>query len=163
MASLQSCSLPGTTHGHGGDRGDEAGSDGDGDAASSFAPPSFAPTNASGMPGDLDDFDEHDDILLKPHWSDDLQCSDGVWGAKTRGGGEADAEEDEQDSGPGGTYGILSANWGASWKDPALQDHMKRDIKSGPCQVLSLQEANEDLLLYLRLLPRRSAQRAMRV
>ena len=80
MAGLQLCSPPGTTHGHGGDRGDEAGSDGDGDAASSFAPPSFAPTNASGMPGDLDDFDEHDDILLKPQWSDDLQCSDGVWG-----------------------------------------------------------------------------------
>ena len=102
------------------------------------------------MPGDLDDFDEHYDIVLQPHWSDDLQCSDGVWGAKTRGGGEADAEEDEQDSGHGGTYGLLSANWGVSWKDPALQDHMKRDIKSGPCQILSLQEANEDLLLYLR-------------
>ena len=150
MASLQSCSLPGTTHGHGGDRGDEARSDGDDDAASSFVPPSFAPTNASGMPGDLDDFDEHEDILLKPHWNDDLQCSDGVWGAETRGGGEAGAEKDEQDSGPGGTYGLLSANWGANWKNEALQLHMNRDIKSGPCQVLCLQEANEELLLYLR-------------
>ena len=150
MTSLQSYSLPGTTHGDGGDRGEEAGSDGDVDGASSFAPPSFAPTNASGMPGDLDDFDEHDDILLKPQWNDDLQCSDGVWGAKTRGGGEAGAEKDEQDSGHGGTYGLLSANWGGSWKDPALQHHMRRDLKSCPCQVLCLQEANEALLLYLK-------------
>ena len=150
MACLQSCSLLGTTHGHGGDGGDEASFDGDSDVASSFTLPSIAPTNASCMPGDLDDFDEHDDILWKPPWSDDLQCSDGVWGVGTRGGGEADAEKDEQDSGHGGTYGLLSANWGGSWKDPALQDHMNRDIKSGPCQVLCLQEANEELLLYLR-------------
>jgi len=69
---------------------------------------------------------------------------------KTRGGGEAGAEKDEQDSGHGGTYGLLSANWGASWKCQALQDHMNRDLKSCPCQVLCLQEAEEALLLYLR-------------
>ena len=101
------------------DRGDEASSDGDGDAASSCAPPSFSPTNASGMPGDLDDFDEHDDIFLQPQWVDDLQCSDGVWGAKTRGGGEAGAGKDEEDSEFGGAYGVLAANWGGHWKDPA--------------------------------------------
>ena len=74
------------THGDGVDC-DGAGSDDDDGGASTYVP-SFAPTNASGMPGDLDDFGDHDEIDLKPQWGDDQTCSVGVWGTKTRGGGE---------------------------------------------------------------------------
>ena len=60
--------------------GDGAGSDGDGDAASRIMPPSFAQTNAAGSAGDLGDFDDKDELLLKPQWADDFECSDGAWG-----------------------------------------------------------------------------------
>ena len=89
--------------------GDGAGSDGDGDADSRSMPPSFAQTNASGSAGDLGDFDDNDELLLKPQWADDFECSDGAWGTNTRGDGEADSYRP-------GTYTLLSANWGGSWK-----------------------------------------------
>ena len=143
MSGPQSLRLAEGTHGDGVDRGD--GSESDGDAASSFAAPSWAPTDASGMPGDLDDVDEAGDIFLKPQWKDDWQCSDGVWGNHARGGEEGEAEEDERKSAHGGTYGLLSANWGGHWKDPELNYHMSRDLKTCPCQVICLQEAEEAL------------------
>ena len=61
------------THGDGVARGDGAGSDGDGDAASRIMPPSFAQTNASGSAGELGDFDYKDELLLKPEWADDFE------------------------------------------------------------------------------------------
>ena len=118
------------SHGDGVARGDGAGSDGDGDAASRSMPPSFAQTNASGSAGDLGDFDDNDELLLKPQWADDFECSDGVWGTNTRGDGEADAYRP-------GTYRLLAANWGGSWNDPAEQVHISYVCKT-PWQVVFL-------------------------
>ena len=158
-------SLPLTaTHGGLAGRGDGGiASDSDDDAAaSSGGLPSFAPSNASGMPGDLDDCDEHDDSVLRPRWDDDTMCSEGVWKVQTRGGGDADAEKDDKGSGLAGTYGVLSANWGGNWSDKGLQAHMLKDIKSSPSQVLCLQEATESLRFELEKTPDADAQRAIR-
>ena len=67
MASLQQFSERGASlleviHGDGVARGDGAGSDGDGDAASRIMPPSFAQTNASGSAGEFGDFDYKDEL-----------------------------------------------------------------------------------------------------
>ena len=61
------------SHGDGVARGDGAGSDGDGDAASRSMPPSVAQTHASGSAGDLGDFGDNDELLLKPQWADDFE------------------------------------------------------------------------------------------
>ena len=63
-------------HGEGGD--DEAGCDAHGDGASitGGALPSFAPSQADGMPGDPDDLDDHKDYLCKPKWDDEPICTD---------------------------------------------------------------------------------------
>ena len=167
MAGLPLGALPRFTHGNGGDRGDGDVSDGEVDGASVFAPPSHAPTDASGMVGDLDDVDDKVDLWLKPVWNDDGAASAGVWGTKTRGGGETDADKDDKDPSPGGTYGLLSANWGGHWSNRALQAHMERDVKSTPCQILCLQESEEALLFHLEktlaMVPRTRAQTARRV
>ena len=74
MASLQPLSKPGSslrllemTNCYAAARGDGAGSGGDDDAASRFVPPSFD------EPGDLGDFDDKDELLLKPQWADDFE------------------------------------------------------------------------------------------
>ena len=36
------------------------------------------------------------------------------------------------------------ANWGNHWSTRELQDHMLRDVKSSPCHILCLQEAEAD-------------------
>jgi len=66
MASLQLGRIAGSPSWGGAHRGDGVASDSDEDVASSFAPPSFAPVNASGMSGDLDDFDEPDELVDMP-------------------------------------------------------------------------------------------------
>ena len=164
MPSLPLTQLPPATHGDLASRGDGGiASDSDDDAAaSSGGLPSFAPSNASGMPGDLDDCDEHDDSVLRPRWDDDTMCSEGVWKVQTRGGGDADAENDDRGSGLAGTYCLLSANWGGNWSDKGLQAHMLNDIKSSPSQVLCLQEAAESVLVELEKTPDADAQRAIR-
>ncbi len=50
------------------DRGDGDGCD---DDESTFTMPSRAPSWASGMPGDLDDFGPDDEILQEPEWDDE--------------------------------------------------------------------------------------------
>ena len=164
MPSLPLTQLPPATHGDLASRGDGGiASDSDDDAAaSSGGLPSFAPSNASGMPGDLDDCDEHGDCVLRPRWDDDTMCSEGVWKVQTRGGGDADAEKDDRGSGLAGTYCLLSANWGGNWSDKGLQAHMLKDIKSSPSQVLCLQEAEESLRVELEKTPDADAQRAIR-
>ena len=91
------------------------------------------------------------ELLLKPQWADDFECSDGVWGTNTRGDGEADAYRP-------GTYRLLSANWGGSCKDPAEQAHINY-LKTSPWQVLCLQEADEAVFSYLRSPSRTPAAR----
>ena len=58
------------THGDGAGRG--GGVDDDGVETASL--PSVAPTAASAMPGDLDDFDDHQDIILAPTWTGLQTC-----------------------------------------------------------------------------------------
>ena len=126
------------THGDGAVEWVGRGNGGDEDGVETASLPSFAPTNASAMPGDLDDFDDTE-IILEPDWigSQSQRCSDGSWAT---GGEEAGAEQ-VKESGHGGNFGFLSANWGANWKDPALQEHMLHDLKSTPCHLVGLQEA----------------------
>ena len=94
---------PTITHGDGSDRGDGCGSDG---AASSLELPSHAPSFASRMPGDMDDFEDDVEFVMKPDWGADCSCSVGEWDDKTSDDGEAAAASSFQ----GGTYGLLSAN-----------------------------------------------------
>ena len=68
------------------------------DDLESLTLPSYAPSNVSGMPGDLDDFDDLEEINVAPQWGDSPRCSDGSWaidetrgGGETSGGGEAEA------------------------------------------------------------------------
>ena len=77
-------------------------------------------------------------------------CSDGSWAtAETRGGGEAEAEQ-VKESDHGGNFGLLTANWGGNWQEPKLQEHMLRDLKSTPCHLLCLQEAEDEMFTHLR-------------
>ena len=58
------------THGDGAGRGD--GVDDEGVETASL--PSHATTTASAMPGDLDDFDDHQEIILTPKWAGLQPC-----------------------------------------------------------------------------------------
>ena len=49
-----------------------------------------------------------------------------------------------------GTFGIICGNWGGHRAERALQAHMDFDLKSGPCHIMILQEADVDLLNHLR-------------
>ena len=145
-------------HGHGASSGGDACSDAGGDDASGL--PSYAPTDASGMPGDLDDIGEDAELLLKPRWYDGADCSVGVWMVGPRGGGEDVKGEGGKGSshdgacgtvrGPPGTFGVLTANWGGEWGDPKLHAHMREDLKSSSAQFLIIQEASADLLDYVQ-------------
>ena len=135
--------LPTETHGDG---------DSSGDATSDVAEslPSHAPTNASRFPGDLDDDEKEDgEIIYKPNWSESSAqqpfLSVGKWADDTSGAVEKgeNAPEGDFHGGHGGTYGLLSANWGGKWSDPNLTRHMHDDIKNSPCQLLCVQEASE--------------------
>ena len=114
----------------------------DDNAGSTFVPPSFAPTNASCMVGDpaLDDEDGNHSIayVLKPDWNDDMKShvTDGEWVTHGDGGDEKESATDAQNYAHGGSYGIMSANWGNDWSDKILQDHMQRDLKTTPCQIV---------------------------
>ena len=156
--------VPPSTHVDGVDcSGDGICSDSDdGGAASSVLQlPSFAPSNASGMPGDLEDFNDKADFVLQPKWADEAKCSEGVWGVQTCGGGAADAEMTAETSGHGGTYGVLSANWGGNWSDRKLQAHMLQDVRCSPCQILCIQEATESLQTELGKASDAGAQEAL--
>ena len=114
-------------------------------------------SSGSSMPeGNDDDQHEQTDLLWRPNWSGD-ECSDGSWHGKPSGGGESEAEETrgsgEAGSGHGGNYGILTANWGGHWSENALQQHMLRDLKSTPCHILCVQEAEQDFFDHLRSEP----------
>ena len=113
--------------------------------------PSCAPTAASEMPGDLNNEDGARAILWEPDWAGLRACTDGSWDT----GGEAEAEDGSWDTGGkhsehGGNFGILTANWGGNWREEALQQHMLRDLKSTPCHILCLQEAEENMITHLR-------------
>ena len=56
------------THGDGASRADGVGDDDD-DGVASASLPSFAPTHASAMPGDLDDFKEPEELIITPQWT----------------------------------------------------------------------------------------------
>ena len=108
------------------------------------------------MPGGLDDFDEAEEIFLTPQWTGSQACTDGSWateetrdGGESHGGGEEEAEHVKEDD-HAGKFGILTANWGANWHEAALQEHMLRDLKSTPCHLLCVQEAEEELITHLR-------------
>eukprot|EP00959_Pyramimonas_sp_CCMP1952_P338569 7090348-Pyramimonas_sp.AAC.1 len=65
------------------------------------------------MPGDLDDNPVDANLFLKPLWDDGTECSAGVWAVETRGGGGGGAKgKDGKGSSHGGTFGVLTANWG---------------------------------------------------
>ena len=150
-------------HGHGASSGGDAFSDACGADGSGL--PSWAPTDASGMPGDLDDGAADTKLVVKPNWDDGrADCSAGVWMVGPRGGGEDVKGEGGKGSrhdeacgtgrGPAGTFGLLTANWGGNWADPKLQEHMREDLKSSSCQLLVIQEASYDLLDYVQVSPR---------
>ena len=137
------------THGDGASRADGVGDDDD-DGVASASLPSFAPTHASAMPGDLDDFKEPEELIITPQWTGSEECTDGSWAAEgTRGGGEEEAEHLKEGY-HAGNFGLLTANWGGNWKEAALQEHMLCDLKSTPCHFLCLQEAEEDMIIHLR-------------
>ena len=84
------------THGDGAGRGDGVGDDGD-DGVDSASLPSFAPTQASAMPGDLNDFGETDELIVRPEWAGSQSCTEGSWTAEnTRGGGESHGGGEEE-------------------------------------------------------------------
>ena len=151
--------------GHGAPSGGAAGSDADGDDNRSL--PTFAPTDASGMPGDLEDNAGDAELVLKPQWDVGPRehCSAGVWVEETGGGGEdvkgkggkgsSHGGTCGKGSGPAGTFGVLTANWGGKWADPALHAHMQQDLKSSSAQFLIIQEASADLLDYVEQDPGR--------
>ena len=123
-------------------------------AASTFAPPSFAPTNASCMVGDPDVINEECDegekiaMLIKPTWSaSKSHVTDGEW--VTHGDGDEKKDSDAKYAN-GGRYGIISANWGNEWGDRDLQDHMQRDLKTTPCQIICVQEASHEMFSYMK-------------
>ena len=154
--------------------GDEAGLDDDDDDVSGASFPSNAPTGASGLPGDLDidDVGADEEIHIRPNWQTDLAPRggwlDGVWGAQTRGRGETVLEQlgwprdelpetrgggegrQEEQSGKSGALGVFCGNLGGHWADRCLNDHMMHDIKSSPAHILTIQEAEADLLLHLK-------------
>ena len=114
---------------------------GDGVAASM---PSKAASMASGFIGDL--VAPGAEMFLKPvRTSQNLQdFTDGAWKECSGGdGGDHSQREGE------GAFGVLCENWGGSWNGMTLQEKMVFDLKGGPCHILTLQEANEDLLLHL--------------
>ena len=85
---------------------------------------SFAPTQADGRPGDLDDLDDYQDFVYKSKWNE-TECTDGFWTPATRGGGAGwDASE-----GWPGTWGMHSANWVGHWKEARLHRHMNIDLR----------------------------------
>ena len=107
--------------------------------------PSYAPSNASAMSGNIDELNNSDEIHAVPDWTNSPNgCSDGIWGTednpKTRGGGDHV-----------GNFGLLTANWGGNWADNRLQRHMLRDLKSTPCHLLCLQEAKQEMMQHLKL------------
>ena len=102
------------------------------------------------LPGDLDDIPVDAELVLKPGWDDGTACSVGVWAVETRGGGESAKGKDGKGSSQGGTFGVLTANWGGKWTDDNLHAHMQRDLKSSSCQFLVIQEASVDLLEYVQ-------------
>ncbi|CAK0863844.1 unnamed protein product [Prorocentrum cordatum] len=110
----------------------------DDDERDAISLPTHAPTDAFGMPGDLDDIPVDANLFLKPLWDDGTECSAGVWAGK-----------DGKGSSHGGTFGVLTANWGGKWGEPALHAHMQQDLKGSSCQFLVIQEASSDLLDYV--------------
>ena len=102
--------------------------------------PPWAPLDADGLPGDIDD--DHPDkevINYSPKWNSvekDISSS-GTWETNS-GSGD-----------PCGRIGIYTGNWGANWTNKETQEHMLRDVKSSPCHILCLQEAEGDLMEYL--------------
>ena len=92
-----------------------------------------------------------DELLMKPPWYEgEFECSVGAWTVETRGGGESAKGKDGKGSSHGGTFGVLTANWGGKWTDDDLHAHMQRDLKSSSCQFLVIQEASVDLLEYVQ-------------
>ena len=143
------------THGDGVDNGDLDAALSDCNAGSTFVPPSFAPTNASCMVGDPELNDEDGDpiaYLIKPDWNSDTKShvTDGEWVTHGDGGDEKESATDAQNYAHGGSYGIMSANWGNEWSDEKLQDHMQRDLKTTPCQIVCVQEADMQLYSYMK-------------
>ena len=49
-----------------------------------------------------------------------------------------------------GGIGVFSGNWGGHWSDRQLDQHMMDDIKSCPATILTIQEAEQDLLDHLK-------------
>ena len=136
-------------------RGDGAGSD-DGTSAANASLPSWAPTGASGMPDDFnfEVFEAHETVEVRPEWVDDHQATDGTWANDACGGGgagsEGPADEEINDAGKGGCFGIVTANWGGNWKDPDLMRHMNFDLKTCPGHIICVQEAEPVLLGNMR-------------
>ena len=85
MPSLPLATLLPVTLGEGAAASSGVASDSDVDAADSdddAAAPSgglasWVGSSASGMPGDLNEDDEHEDILVRPSGDDDTKCTDG--------------------------------------------------------------------------------------
>ena len=135
-------------HGNGASSGGPAGRDADDDDPESRGLPTYAPTDASGIPGDFDDMGPDTEILVAPQWSG-TDCSVGVWTVGTHGGGDGvKGKGGKGSSSHGGTFGVMTANWGGKWGDPDLHSHMQQDLKSSSCQFLLIQEASADLLDY---------------
>ena len=164
MAGLPLAELPLVTPGEGAAASCGVAPDSDVDAAdweedkdaASQGLPSYLGSQASGMPGDLSDGDEVQDIFEKPEWDDDTKCTEGEWKHQTRGGGAVDA------GGQAGTYGVYQGNWGNVWHEKPLQQHMLQDIMSSPAQIIVLQETGVTMLKELEGMPDGDALRAIR-
>ena len=79
------------------------------------------------------------------------QCSDGVWKDTTRGDGDT-GEQDQSwpvIHGHTGHFGVVTANWGGRWGEEHLEVHMNEDLKTTPCQVVAMQEAEPKCMEFL--------------
>ena len=151
-------------------RGNGGDDEGDSYSDSGLSFPTWAPSEASGFPGDPtfsgdpgDDYRASQEILQKPTWGLG-ECSAGSWGDESHGSGGSDkgkgkfeGKGKDKGKGPGtgpmGAFGVLTANWGGAWAEPDLHAHMKKDLKSSACQFLVIQEAAPDMLEFLNADP----------
>ena len=123
---------------------------GDGDSDEGL--PSEIGSAASGMPGDLPDGDGGEAVYIEPtlptvDFSKDYQklYTDGDWVHP-----EVAKQWRPESTGPRGTFGMFCANHGSIMRNQIEQTHCHLDLKTNPCQVVMMQEADDELLDVLK-------------
>ena len=122
---------------------------------------SRCPSHASTVTQALVDV-ETGNIYDVPKWKD-YECSAGVWrdttsgdgdktrgdGDTTRGDGDAEVMEGPVSHGHGGTFGLITCNWGGHWEKADLEEHMNNDLRTSVCAVIAVQEAEQKCLEFM--------------